>query len=168
MPHSTFRTLLVLGALLALGTTPAFAQFGVGVAYGTDTSIGGQLSFYRPIEIGGVSVRGGGDVMVYLPESVGAAGFEVDYMYFEVNLNSHYILLDNESVRAYGLGGLNYSYISVSSDFGTAVGGGDTGVNLGGGAEMNVGLGRVYAEAKYNLGGFSQVGLTAGLRFGGD
>lgn len=153
----------------------AFAQLGVAGVFGSDTNLGVQVSYYRPLEVADIEdLQVGGDFSLYLPETrTFSSSYELTYTYFEFNANAQYTLKSEENRRFYGLGGLNYSYVSVSASdedgtFGTAyVSGGDAGLNVGGGAELTNSMGRLFGEAKFTLGGFSQLGILVGMRFGG-
>jgi len=157
-------TLLAAG-LFALAPQSAHAQLGLAAAYGADTELGAQLSYYRPINVGNVDgVRAGGDLTVYLPTDAGGGVIDLTYTYFEINVNGQYAFSESDKMRLYALTGANYAYLAVSGDTGFgAAGGGDAGLNLGAGADF----GMFFGEAKFTLGGFSQLGLLVGLRFGG-
>ena len=155
---------------------PALAQFGVAATFATDTELGAQASYYRPIEISGFEgLRAGGDLTLYLPQSVNYGGefarVELTYTYFEFNGNGQYDLQEQEERRIYALGGINYSWVTVSGGDDVAevgwTSGGDAGFNVGAGGELVTGFGRLFGEAKLTLGGFGQLGILAGLRFGG-
>ncbi len=164
---------LILVALLSAAPHLAHAQLGVALTYGTDTEIGAQVSYYRALEISDdlEGLRAGGDLTLYLPQDFGNefAGIDATVTYLEVNANGQYAFEETEERRLYALGGLNYAYVTFSGDDlrGVASSNGDVGLNLGGGGELLVGFGRAFAEAKFTLGGFSQLGLLLGLRFGG-
>src|SRR5690606_41039103 len=68
--------------------------------------------------------------------------------FWELNANAHYYFTSEGPLAFYGLAGLNYTHTSVSFDFGdiglggmgSASGGdGKIGLNVGGGANFNIG-----------------------------
>lgn len=157
--------LFLLGTLSwSLTTQQAQAQLGLGLVYGADTNLGAQFSLYRPFPFGAIEELGvGGDITVYVPDEVGS----ITLVFFELNANAHYTFYQKDELRVYALGGFNYSYISVSADgFGGLVNTGDTGLNVGGGADVGFGFARLFGEARFTLGGFDQPALAVGLRFG--
>jgi hypothetical protein len=165
---TTFSLLLVSAALFF--AQDSNAQIHVGAAFGTDTEIGVQASYYMPLSVGdveGLSV--GGDFMFYLPQKDEFPGGDVTTTYFEINANGHYNLVEvAENGMLYGIGGLQYARASVSADANTGFGnfsyGGsssDVGLNVGAG----VGISRFFVEAKFSLGGFEQLALSGGVTF---
>lgn len=163
---------LFLFALLTLAVPSASAQFGIGATFGADTNLGAQASYYKTVQLADnlPELGLGGDVTLYLPDSESFGGVEFTATYFEFNANAHYVVLPSEAFNAYVLGGLNYSYVTVSASdddgfAGALVSGGDEGINLGGGADLPLGPGRGFAELKFTLGGFDQLSLTGGIRF---
>lgn len=169
------RSLTALFALgmLALVATPAQAQLQLGLALGSDTDLGIHAGYYVPFALGGTEgLAVGIDGAFYLPEENTFFGTEVSYTYLELNANAHYPFYAENNLSAYALGGLNYSYVSVSVDNGALEdafddSAGDIGVNLGAGGEFGLGGLRLFGELKYTLGGFDQLGAVIGLRFGG-
>jgi hypothetical protein len=165
--------LALLAALALAPATTARAQTGVALTYATDTSLAGQVSFYRDLGIESVpGLRGGGDFILYLPDrNELTPTLNLDLYYFELNANAQYPFYDAERYDVYALGGINYSYLvaSFSDDQGNsaafaASNEGDPGINLGVGANLVSRLG-LFGELKLTLGGFNQVGLVTGVRF---
>lgn len=158
MEKIKYAIVLTLGLFL-ISTISAEAQkitAGGGVGYGSKSEdFNFQVNAYYSIP--NLPIRVGGDVGFAKPED--------NLTQIEGNANVHLMLLDKQLLSIYGLTGLNvlYSKISVGdvSDSST-----DTGFNLGGGAELDLGFGRGFGEAKYILGreGEEQVVLGVGVR----
>ena len=171
---NTTKRFLLAAALLALSfASQARAQIGVAALFGTDTQLGAQVSYYHPVHFGQLEgLRIGGDVAVYLPRKVdyggGFARAELTTTYYELGVNAHYMLLEEEARRLYALAGLSYMRVSVSTggDIGTfAASTGRAGLNAGAGGELASRFGRLFGEAKLTLGNLGQFVLSAGLRF---
>ncbi len=159
----TLRTTLLLALFTCLSYT-ASAQFQVGGGATLDLNLNefgvqarGQYGFNE-------TWRGAADFNLFFPgEGLSLFGF---------NANAHYKFVDNgpDAVSFYGLAGLNLTRISIKEiDLGGfgSVGGGsvtDTGLNVGGGANLPLGNLTGFAEAKYAIGG-SELGICAGVLF---
>ncbi|CAN5235627.1 hypothetical protein BH23BAC3_BH23BAC3_07200 [soil metagenome] len=142
--------------------------FGTGIGFGSlDNDLGIRADgYYAFTDV----IRGGGDFTFYFPKSEGPAEITV----WELNLNGHYIFMDEDDLILYGLGGINITGFSFESTFSfagiTETGSSsDTefGLNLGGGVEYALDFADLFAEAKLGgLGGnANQFVLGAGLRF---
>ncbi len=162
---------LVLGALLLFSlfvTEGAYAQFtaGGGLAF----QVGGFDAL--GIQAGGVyvlnadqGIRLAADLIYYFPGDAGPFNQSL----FSINANGHYIFTTTESLVAYALAGLNFSFY----DFDTGLGGiidvdtsaSDVALNAGAGVESEVGFGILYGEVKLVLGGFSDFVVSGGVRF---
>lgn len=166
----------ILLATLLLFTLSSVAQaqseegditLGVGLAYGFDIE-------EPAIGLGGVytineQFRGAVDLHYYLVSSDTFGGVEFDYSVWELNFNAHYMFVNDEDKTLYALGGINYFRVKVSaSDEGFSFSDSDSevGLNIGGGAEYDLGNFRVYGELKFTLGDASQMFIGAGVRFG--
>ena len=146
---------------------------------GKDFKIGAMLAYGTEIENIGIGANAEFQVMnqltispgfiYYLPKSYGP----IKTNWFEVNANANYYFVSDEKFDFYGLAGLNYSSISVKYDgaFAGLVGNnsasdGRFGLNLGGGANMNLGSSITpFAEIKYVVIDGGQLVLAAGIRF---
>lgn len=186
-----FATALIFGTSSITNTASAQTEgsvqegdfkAGIGLAFGT--GIGGFGGFDNDLGIRAdgyyaftPEIRAGGDFTFYFPdsqsESFGNETWETKLTVWELNLNGHYIFLDEDGLIVYALGGINITGISISQSGSTQFGdfGGDTsdsefGLNLGGGLEYNLDFADLFAEAKLgNLGGnANQFVLGAGLR----
>lgn len=150
-----------LFAVALLLPSQAEAQIRLGAAYGTDTEIGVTAGFFRPVTAqGAAGLSVGFDGTFYLPETNTISGSDYTSTFFELNANAHYPISNMSSGSLYALGGVQYAHASVETPFGDATSS-DIGLNLGAG--MN--FGRLFAEAKYAIGGFEQLVLSAGLSF---
>lgn len=146
---------LFIGMFL-LATVAAEAQTisaGGGVGYGSKSEdFNFQVNAYYKLP--DLPLRIGGDVGYSKPED--------NLTQVEGNANIHLMLIDSELFSLYGLTGLNvlYSKISIGdvSDSST-----DTGFNAGAGAEVDLGFGRGFGEAKYILGADREEQLVLGV-----
>lgn len=146
-------------AIVFCSNTDVFAQnklqLGAGIAYGTGVeAIGVQVGATYAIT---EKIRAAADFIYYFPD---AEGFTM----WEFNINGHYMFISEDNMNVYGLAGLNYanSSFEVGQFSGSAS---DIGLNIGGGAEFGLGFGAFYGELKYELGGFEQLVIDAGIRF---
>ncbi|MGO2103719.1 MAG: outer membrane protein [Psychroflexus halocasei] len=143
-----------------------------------DTRIGGMIAYGTEIENIGIGANAEFGVMdklsispsfiYYLPKEEGPIKMD----WFEVNANANYYFLSDDKFDVYGLGGLNYSSVKVSSDatfFGESysVSDGRFGLNLGGGANMHLNNDSImpFAELKYVIIDGGQLVLAAGVKF---
>ena len=152
---------------LALFTLPLFAQI----------NVGGGLSFGTEIENIGITAKatygiddqweGGASFTYFLPKSFGP----VDWTFWAINLDAHYLKNVSDKFTIYPLAGLNIGGITIDSDsFGGFNPGSTTnteiGVNIGGGAYLNISEKlKGFGEIKYVIGGFDQLTLGAGVLF---
>lgn len=132
----------------------------------SDFKVGGGIIYGTEVEA--IGIQAGGKY-AFTPEISGAADFAIyfpdNYDWWELNANAHYHFFDEDNIKVYGLGGLNYATLSVDfGDFGSASNS-ELGLNLGGGAEFAVDFADIYTELKYVLGNADQLALSAGLRF---
>lgn len=155
MNKFTYAIILSLGMFLlaAVSVQAQTITAGGGVGYGSKSEdFNFQVNAYYSIP--NLPLRVGGDVGFSKPED--------NLTQIEGNANVHLMLLDKELISIYGLTGLNvlYSKISVGdvSDSST-----DTGFNVGGGAEVDLGFGRGFGEAKYILGSDREEQLVLGV-----
>ncbi len=159
-------------------------KLGVGLAFGTGVGFGfGNLDNDLGIRVDGYyaftpEIRAGGDFTFYFPkeesESFMGATITEKATVWELNLNGHYLFVDDGELIVYALGGINITGISISSEetgsgfnFGGEFSDTEFGLNLGGGLEYDLDFADLFAEAKLgNLGGnANQFVLGAGLRF---
>lgn len=153
-----YAIIFIIGMFL-LTTMSAYAQTisaGGGVGYGSKSeNFNFQVNAYYSVP--NLPLRVGGDVGFSKPED--------NITNIEGNANIHLMLLDEELISIYGLTGLNVLHTKASvanvSQSNTY-----TGLNVGGGAEVDLGFGRGFGEAKYILGreGSEQLVLGVGVR----
>lgn len=126
---------------------------GGGVGYGSKSEdFNFQVNAYYKLPT--LPMRIGGDVGFSKPED--------NLTLIEGNANVHLLLLDKELITIYGLTGLNVLHSKFSAgDFSDSDT--DTGFNVGGGAEVDLGFGRGFGEAKYILGSDREEQLVLGV-----
>ena len=143
----------------------------------SDTRIGGMLAYGTEVENLGIGVNAEFPIIenltvspsfiYYLPKK--ETGVNINW--FEINGNGNYYFLDEGSIQAYGLAGLNYSSIGVDYDgaytgFLSASSRGRVGLNLGGGANFQIGGSILpFAELKYVIIDEGQLVIAAGIKF---
>lgn len=146
-------------------------KFGAGLLYGTEVEQPGLRldGVYRINK----DFRAGLDLGFYLPDEQSVTFFgqttTVTSNFLEINANAHYIYYnDAESgIMAYALAGLNFARVSVESE---GSGGSssnsdsETGINIGTGGEYALDFGDLFAEIKYDIGGFEQLYIAAGIK----
>jgi outer membrane immunogenic protein len=167
--------LAAVAAFLLISVQNSNAQIGLGagLAYGTEIETIG-------IQVGGTylineNFRAAADIIYFFPKSEGDGDFSMDLNWFEFNANIHYIFFEDESMQAYGLGGLNYARLSIDEPTinipGVGqIGGGsysesEIGLNLGIGAMLDIDFAWLYGEAKFTISDFDQLSIAVGLRF---
>jgi len=128
---------------------------GIGLSFGTN--IGAFGGSDPGINVNGYytitdEIRAGGKFIYYLISQDGVSASEL-------NIDGHYMVKNEDDLIIYGLAGLSYGHVSWGSGSG-----GNTGLNVGGGAEYDLGDFSLYAEPKFTLGGFGQIQLSAGAR----
>ncbi|MFW6202912.1 MAG: outer membrane beta-barrel protein [Marinilabilia sp.] len=156
----------VLAMLLAVSASAQF-KVGGGLTIGTESAVddGGEKmgigltlkGVYSLNEEWAISP----DFTYYFP----SGGDNFDFNLWQINANAHYFFHDLESMRLYGLAGLNYSSWKWSFDGDEYIdwGGSDDseiGLNLGIGALMD----QFYGELKYDT-ALEQIALSAGIMF---
>lgn len=151
---------LAIGAFFFL-TSNAEAQritAGGGVGYGSKSEdVNFQVNIYYRLPT--LPLRIGGDVGFSKPET--------DITEIESNVNLHFMVVDTELLSLYTITGLNVLHWRASSDdMPETLTDTSLGFNLGAGAELDLGFGRAFGEAKYVLGSEreEQLVLGAGIR----
>lgn len=144
-----------------------------------DTRIGGFLGYGSEIKTIGFGVNAEFPIIenltiapnftYFLPKEESSI---VKTTIFELNANANYYFLNDDTFGVYGLAGLNYTSVKVKvEDLGFGFGGtsssdGKIGLNIGGGANFNLGKSWTpFAELKYVLSDFDQLVLSAGVKF---
>lgn len=149
----------------------AQATIGAGIAYGTEIeSVGATVNAQFFIS----------DQLALSPEFVyyfpkGSTG-DFKIKWYEFNANANYYFSTEGTAKFYGLGGLNFSIVSIPSFnlgdlFGETASVGSTsatkiGLNIGGGVDFKLeGNITPFAQIKYTLSSFDQLAIVAGVRF---
>ncbi|HNU59003.1 MAG TPA: outer membrane beta-barrel protein [Aquaticitalea sp.] len=155
-----------------------FLIFSLTASAQTETRIGGLLAYGTEIKNLGIGANAEFPVIekltispsfiFYLPKK--ETGIKINW--FEVNANANYYFLQEEKVEVYGLAGLNYSSVKVKyaeelsflGDFSASDG--RIGLNLGGGANFNIGSSITpFAELKYVIIDGGQLVIAGGVKF---
>lgn len=162
----TFALLLIIGTSSAVSAQALVTQEG-------DFTVGGSLSFGTNVGFLGGSepgitlqgyygitdeIRAGAGFTYYLISEEGLSATEF-------NIDGHYIFTNEDDLVLYGLAGLSFSSVSFDTGWGNvSASGSDTGFNLGGGVEYNLGQVFIFGEPKLTVGGFDQFNLSGGVR----
>lgn len=90
--------------------------------------------------------------------------------FWEINGNVHYNLTDDKNTNFFLLGGLNYAVQSVNIDLGpfggsTSASASEIGLNIGGGANFNLGGFSLVPEVKYVLSSYDQIVISVSAMF---
>ena len=145
-----------------------------------DTRIGAKLAYGTEIENLGIGANAEFGVLdnlsispsfiYYLPKEESF----ITVNWWEINGNVNYYFLQDEDIQLYGLGGLNYTNVSVDAnldlgefgDFSGDDSDGRFGLNLGAGANLDLGGSIMpFAELKYVIIDDGQLVLAAGVKF---
>lgn len=166
------RVLIIAAAFALLPLTVPAAQavawdLGGGLVYGSEIEqFGAQVNAYFPLW---EKIRVGGDVTLYASDTDRFLGQSFETRLAELNVNGHYMFLEDPRFRVYGIGGVNLSRVRVSGDVPGLgrISETDTevGLNVGAGAERSMGWGTLYGELKYVVSDFDQMVIGAGVRF---
>ena len=163
-------------------------SIGAGLVFGTgvfDGEFGDELNNDLGIQVNGYysvtpEIRIGGDFTYYFPQDFSESGQDFSYTIeaavSEININGHYLFVNEADLVVYALAGINITRVSIEErdideffgiDESFSSSESETGLNLGAGLEYNLDFANFYAEAKLaNLGGdANQFVLGAGLRF---
>lgn len=144
MKKLKYTIVLSLGLFLlsSISVNAQSISVGGGVGYGSQSEeFNFQVNAYYKLP--SLPLRIGGDVGYSKPED--------NLTQIDGNANVHLMIVDTDIVSLYGLTGLNVLYSKVSV--------GDvsqsetyTGLNAGGGLELDIGVGRAFGEVKYIIG----------------
>lgn len=155
MLKKAFLSIFALVFLLAM--VPSQAQ---------TISVGGGLCYGTEIEEIALDIRG-----IYSINEQIRIGGDIQYFFVEdplsfmaINANAHYMFINTKDTKAYGLAGLNYARQSFSF-MGVTSSNSEIGLNIGGGAQFNIGGPDLFIEGKYTIGDFDQVVIGAGVLF---
>lgn len=157
--------------LLSIGLLLLTCQYAVAQ---DNVRIGGKLLYGSEIENLGIGATAeipvmdklviAPDISFYFPKSDRGVKTNI----FELNANGNYYFLQEDNISVYGLGGLNYTHVKAKydNDFVDDSSDGEFGLNIGGGANFEIGQSFLpFAEIKYVLGDFDQLVIAAGVKF---
>ncbi len=172
------RLLLAFLAVSAIAAPASAGEVivGAGVGFGSEIEMPGlQLGGYYAFTGKLASLRVGGDIDGFLPNSDRGVGGEGKVSWFDINANAQYFipgLPEDSPFAVYGLAGLNFAIVHASFTYDEGVNQRDLsntevepGLNLGAGAEFDIKFAAAYAEAKYVISQADQLVVFAGLRF---
>lgn len=127
------------------------------------------LAFGTGAETVGLQIKGDVDITDTWGGSLDFIPFFTSgYNYWEMNLNGHYTVYENDPWTIYPLAGLNLSTVGIagSNVFGVSIPGANStkvGLNLGGGARYAIADRIVlYGEIKYIVSSFDQLVISLG------
>lgn len=141
-----------------------------------NTRIGAMVAYGSEIESVGIGANAEFPVLenltispsfiYYLPKE--ESGFKMNW--FEVNANANYYFVSQADLGVYAIGGLNYSSIKVKYDGAYPIGIADAsdgrfGLNLGAGANFELGGITPFAEIKYVIIDGGQLVISGGVKF---
>lgn len=139
-----------------------------------NTRIGALLAYGTEIESIGIGVNAefpvlenltiSPSVIYYLPKE--ESGFKMNWI--EVNANANYYFVTQDNLGVYAIGGLNYSHVKLEYDTSFAfadVSDGRFGLNLGAGANFELGGITPFAELKYVIIDGGQLVIGGGVKF---
>lgn len=156
------RAILAITATVLFVPGSLFAQldFGAQGSWGenSDFGVGGRLVVGLPISPG-LELTGAFDY--FFPEEEG-----VDY--WELNANLAYKIPNPSPLSPYLGVGVNVAHLAVERTLGNEVfdeSDSEVGLNVLGGARLNIGSIMPFAEARYELGGGEQFVASVGLLF---
>jgi len=143
-----------------------------------ETSVGGQLVYGTELKAAGLGIIAEfnlGDKITLSPSF--SFYFPKSETFFkqsawELNGNINYYFIEEDGLGFYGLGGLNYTSISVKSDL-SGLGFGEVkttdgrvGLNLGAGANFDIGKKILpFGELKYIISDFDRLVIAAGIKY---
>lgn len=135
-------------------------------------SVGGGISYSTETEAIGLQPR-----VIYAISGPWRAGADFNYFldgkerisYWDLSLNGHYAFLAEEKLTIYALAGLNFFHVNEDADA-TIPGFEDisdtgTGANVGAGVQLPLGRLSGLIEARYVLGDYDQLTLSACIMF---
>jgi hypothetical protein len=163
--------LILLGSLLLLLPLSGHAQkktgeveVGLGVAYGFEIATDGELGINGSVYYSVTDrIRLGADAIYYL---LNDPQFQKP-LFFELNLNTGYHIVNQEVFRVYLLLGMHYASFRYDRPVRAAdseESGNDIGLNIGGGIELDYESIILFLEPKRSVEGFDQFSITVGGR----
>ena len=182
-----FFVLILLFVAIGFNTVNSYAQegseklfIGPGIAYGNgiEKSGIGVDSYFKLTK----RIRAGISFTYFDPEKQNLFDLEWTTNYYSLELNSNYFFYSKDAISTYGIIGLNIFVAHYSVEGGVeTTGAAYAGLNLGIGAEYNLGIGRIFTELNFNSlgtgqddfgvddigsGDPNQLFIGAGFRFG--
>ncbi len=151
----TISTFFIAIVLLYSPQTNAQVKAGVGAAFGSEIEqVGIQADIhYRLASTPAIQLGAG--FIYYFPKN--------DHEFYEVNLNGAYIFYEEFMFKSYLYTGLNYAHSETN---GNDVSFADNafGLNVGLGAEYDLGAALAFGDLKYVISDFDQPVFSIGLR----
>lgn len=158
--------LLLVGTSLSVSAQTATGDIAIegALGYGSKIqSLGIQAGGYYTIHS---EFRVGADAIYYFP---GEDSQGLEFTWLEGNVNGHYLFINQETMKFYFLGGLNFAklfsdYSDIKLPSGDSTEQLYVGLNIGAGYEFSLGSVSAYIEGKYALSSAHQLALTGGIR----
>jgi outer membrane protein with beta-barrel domain len=166
---SILFSVIALIFILSICQSNAQTRFGGFLAFGTEIEtlgIGANGEFFITEEI---SIAP--DILYFFPNKTDlGSGEELKLKWFEFNANGHYHFDTGGSVMPYGLAGLNFAIVGIESTASSLPfdeSSTEVGLNLGGGADFDIGSNIMpFAEIRFVIGNADQLVLSGGVRIG--
>jgi opacity protein-like surface antigen len=153
-------SLFFLAQAVAVAQTDSKAKVGVGILYGDEPeAVGLQITgTYRINQ----HVEFAPDVSIYFP----GGNNTIYHSYWGINLNGHYIFVDNPNFDIYGLAGLNITSVKevIPIENYEEYHHTKLGINIGLGSEYHFQHFSLYGELKYIVSDLGQVVIGVGAR----
>jgi len=149
-------------------TTNGGIHVGAGLMFGTEVEQPG-LRIDGTYQIN-EDIRVTADLGLYLPDKQtfnffgSSTTITSNFLEFNVNGNYFYYKDTEKGLMAYALAGLNIARVSVDGG-GNNASDSEVGINIGTGGEYALDFAKLFAEIKYDIGGFEQLNIGVGLRF---
>ncbi len=163
---TAFMTLL-LGMLFLIGSPAAQAQ-GLVTQQG-DIIAGGGLTLTTGVGVEGsgeIGINGNGfySITDEIRAGLGVSLFFGDFAPTQINIDAHYLFINEGGLGVYGLAGLGYWRWTFDLGGFGSISTTTSGLNLGGGVDYDLGNFLLFGEAKLNTIGGTPFNITGGIR----
>ncbi len=158
-----FTVLFIFATHSELNAQTLFTQQG-------DITAGGGLTLTTGVGSGGsgeIGINGNGFYAITdeIRAGLGISLFFGDFSPTQINIDGHYLFINENGLGVYGLAGLGYwRWTFDLGPFGGTVSTTTSGLNLGGGVEYDLGNFLLFGEAKLTTIGGTPFNITGGIR----